>query len=63
MKLGAQDYIVKPFNPDEILIRLKRILDNQKLQELMETGRQDIKIAMMMPEGFQILSHAYYVRK
>jgi two-component system response regulator AtoC len=43
MKLGAQDYIVKPFNPDELLIRLKRILDNQKLQELTETGRQAIQ--------------------
>jgi len=26
LKLGAEDYIVKPFNPEELLIRIERIL-------------------------------------
>ncbi len=26
LKLGAEDYIVKPFNPEELLIRIDRIL-------------------------------------
>lgn len=26
LKLGAEDYIVKPFNPEELLIRIEKIL-------------------------------------
>lgn len=26
LKLGAEDYMVKPFNPEELLIRIERIL-------------------------------------
>jgi len=40
VKLGAQDYIVKPFKPDELLIRLKRILKNRELQDMMAAGQQ-----------------------
>jgi two-component system, NtrC family, response regulator AtoC len=29
MKLGARDYLVKPFDPEELLIRLKRILSER----------------------------------
>lgn len=27
LKLGAEDYIVKPFNPEELLIRIERVLN------------------------------------
>lgn len=40
MKLGAQDYIVKPFNPEELVIRLKRIIENQQLKEQVELGKR-----------------------
>jgi two-component system response regulator AtoC len=40
IKLGAQDYIVKPFDPDELLFRLKRIVENQKLQRQIEFGQR-----------------------
>ncbi len=39
MKLGAQDYLVKPFDPEELLVRLKNIVENQKLQDQVELGR------------------------
>lgn len=41
MRLGAQDYIVKPFNPEELIIRLKRIIENQQLKDQVETGIYD----------------------
>lgn len=41
MKLGARDYIVKPFNPEELVIRLKRIIENQQLKERVELGKRE----------------------
>ena len=41
MKLGAQDYVVKPVNPEELIIRVKRLIDNQKLKEQVELGRRE----------------------
>lgn len=40
MKLGAADYIVKPFNPEELTIRLKRIIQD-KLNINSLTGKSD----------------------
>ena len=40
MKLGAQDYIVKPFQLDELIIRLHRLVDNRKLQDQVELGKR-----------------------
>ena len=39
MKLGAQDYVVKPFDPEELIVRLKKIVENQKLRDQIEVGR------------------------
>jgi two-component system response regulator AtoC len=39
IKLGAQDYIVKPFDPEELVIRVKRIIENQQLKEQVELGK------------------------
>jgi DNA-binding response OmpR family regulator len=27
LKMGAEDYLIKPFNPEELLIRIERILE------------------------------------
>ena len=40
MKMGVQDYIVKPFRPDELLIRLQRILRNRALKEQVTIGQK-----------------------
>ena len=38
MKLGAKDYIVKPFDTEELTIRLKRIIDEQNIINKVEAG-------------------------
>jgi two-component system response regulator AtoC len=40
MKLGAQDYVVKPFDPEELLVRLRKIVENQKLRDQIDLGRE-----------------------
>ena len=37
LKEGAQDYIVKPFDPEELVIRLKKLVDAQQLRNLVES--------------------------
>ncbi len=41
MKLGARDYIVKPFDPEELTIRLKRIIENQELKDRIELSKRE----------------------
>ncbi len=40
MKLGAEDYLVKPFDAEELIIRLKKILQRRWLKEEYEAGRR-----------------------
>lgn len=37
LKEGAQDYIVKPFDPEELTIRLRKLIEAQQLRILVET--------------------------
>lgn len=37
LKHGAQDYIVKPFNPEEVVIKLKRLVEAQNFRNIQET--------------------------
>ncbi len=37
LKEGAQDYIVKPFDPEELTIRLKKLVEAQNLRNLVES--------------------------
>jgi DNA-binding response OmpR family regulator len=30
LKMGAEDYIVKPFNPEELQVRIERIIEREK---------------------------------
>ncbi len=38
LKEGAQDYIVKPFDPEELTIRVKQLVEAQNLKNLVESG-------------------------
>ncbi len=40
MKLGARDYLVKPFDPDELVMRLRRVLSEKVLASQVEAGRR-----------------------
>lgn len=42
MQLGARDYLVKPFNKDRLLTTLKNCFENQNLQRIVETYREEI---------------------
>lgn len=37
LKEGAQDYIVKPFDPEELTIRLKKLVEAQNLRNMVES--------------------------
>ncbi|AEC02558.1 sigma-54-dependent transcriptional regulator [Parasphaerochaeta coccoides] len=37
LKTGAQDYILKPFDPDELSLRLKKLVEAQVLKNLVES--------------------------
>ncbi len=39
MKRGARDYIVKPFDPQELILRLARLREEQRLKEQAEQAR------------------------
>ncbi len=42
LKHGAAEYLVKPFDPDELLIRLKRVVEEQQLRQKVESiSRQE----------------------
>jgi len=38
MKLGAQDYVVKPFDPEELIVRLRKVVEAQKLRDRVDLG-------------------------
>ena len=40
MKLGARDYLVKPYDPDELTLRVRRAVEDQNLRDTVEAGRE-----------------------
>ncbi len=38
LKQGAQDYIVKPFDPEEVVIRMKSLIESTALRNIAEQG-------------------------
>ncbi len=41
LKQGAQDYIVKPFDPEEVVIRIKGLVESQNLRNMVESGKNE----------------------
>jgi len=44
LELGADDYLPKPFNPREILARIKAVMRRSKSQEQTGVGREKIEV-------------------
>jgi len=45
MKIGAYDYLVKPFDPDELLIRIKKAVENRRLTMSLRAGMRGTRKA------------------
>ncbi len=43
MKIGAYDYLVKPFNPEEISMLIKRLIESQELKKEISYLRKELK--------------------
>lgn len=43
LKEGAQDYIVKPFDPEELTIRLRKLMEAHQLKTLVETKTRSVE--------------------
>jgi len=42
MRLGAADFIVKPFSADRLKVTIKNVLETNKLREIVDTYREEI---------------------
>ena len=42
LKEGAQDYIIKPFDPEELVIRLKKLVEAQTLRNMVESETRNV---------------------
>ena len=57
-KAGAIDYLTKPFNTDELLVRVRTQLDLRRAQKLIELQNKDLKEAAKLREDVdQIMRH------
>ncbi len=54
LKHGAQDYIVKPFNPEEVVIKLKRLVEAQNFRNIQETEERLPQDHAFIGESVQI---------
>ncbi|MEJ2440756.1 MAG: response regulator [Gammaproteobacteria bacterium] len=43
MKLGAYDYLTKPINPDELLLRVNKVLEKKSLREEVHRLRERLQ--------------------
>jgi two-component system response regulator AtoC len=40
LKSGAKDYLTKPFNPDELIIKLKGLVENKRRENVIEANKR-----------------------
>lgn len=46
MKLGAYDYISKPFNRDDLLMRIQKAIEKSELEEKIKESAAELEVAM-----------------
>ncbi len=63
MKLGAKDYIVKPFDPEELLIRLNRIVDENLIRQKVEPGTSTANSMEFIGETREIIRIKQLINK
>lgn len=56
LKEGADDYVVKPFDPEELVIKLKNLVDASNLKNLVEGGKRLDMLIGDSPEMLRIKS-------
>ena len=56
LKHGVQDYIVKPFNPEEVIIKLKNLVEAQNFRTLQEMEER-------LPQGRAFIGESVQIRR
>jgi two-component system response regulator AtoC len=51
LKAGAKDYLVKPFDPAELVIRLRSLVENKRRENLIEAGLRTSRGKTMLGES------------
>lgn len=54
LKDGAQDYVVKPFDPEELIIRIKSLVEAQNLRNIKENEHRQESERAFVGESIQI---------
>ena len=57
MKLGAYDYITKPFNHDDVVLKMRRAIEKRNL--LLENERHQLDLEKRVGEQAQQLQHQF----
>lgn len=63
MKSGAKDYIVKPFDPEELLLRVRRIINETALQKKVDLGRLNMGKTSLIGESPEIIKIKNIIKK
>ncbi|KYK41018.1 MULTISPECIES: response regulator [Stenotrophomonas] len=61
LRVGADDYVVKPFNPAEVIARVQAVLRRSAAAEIGDTG-SPTDVIRQGPLDIDLLSHEVFVR-